>query len=1183
MLAAAPLDDTVLDAITRAADLRGYTPLQLNATQRWVIGFQDGKVPTASEVHSKLGGANLLGPTGAIPNTIVVEFPVGYNSSTAVSQMKVLTGQTFFYPLFKGVASKRDVIEDPLFPIQWHLQNTGQTGGAPGADANVIPVWNQGIFGDGVTIGVVDDGLQHIHADLNPNYLPLLSFDVNDNDLDPDPAPGDGHGTSVAGVIAGRDNNFGVRGSAPHAGIAGLRLLGAAFDDFDVSRILAYGKLQTDIYNNSWGPPDNAILNAGDTSYSIFGGPLQIFQIKDGTVVGRKGLGDVYLWAAGNGGDAALEASNNLIKADNINYDSLANNRFVIAVGGIGHDDKRAPYSERGAPLFIVAPTSDGPPNDPATISIVTTDLLGADGYTPADYTNIGPFGGPFGFGGTSSATPLVAGVVALIMQANPTLTYRDIMQILAETARQNDPTDLNWRMNGGGFHISDIYGFGAIDALASVTAAQTWTHVLPEMTVKPNPVTLKVAVPNNNIGITDRITLSQDMHIERVEVVFDATTGSRGNLRVELTSPQGTTSVLAEPHPDGGANYVNWTFSSVQQWGESTRGTWTIRVSDPVGGGNPIFNRYQLRFYGVDNYAPRATNDVFDVQEDTPTDLSVLGNDQELDGTFNLASVTIVAATTHGTAVVNTLTGKILYTPNANYFGPDSLTYTVKDNKGAISRIATVQINVISVNDVPVARNDVVSTLPLQSITINVLANDTDVDTDNQIDPATVVVVNSPSFGTVNVLPSGKIVYAPQASFNSSDTFTYTVNDTAGGTSNVATVTVNRTNLPPVALDDNPHVNKNTTSRIKILNNDSDPDGTLDKRSIVITTKPRKGTATVDKTTGEILYTPNLNFFGSDSLMYTVNDNQGSTSNVALVNITVDNSGPPAALDREFVLAVGAVRVVGVLTDSFSSGLPLTAILVTPPMHGSVQLGNDGSFSYTVGSTFKGLDRFTYKLNDGVQDSNVATVTLISAEYRYVRKLYTDLLRRDGAESEILYWVDVYKRAGRVPVVNSLLNSDEYRTLVLDATYRQLLGRNIDAVGLANLLSQMRGGVTIEQVTATIAAGAEFYTRNGSNDPGFVRGLYRDLLGRTTSPTFSEVDFWVNKLAQGASRLTVATAFIEGREYRSNVINSFYVSYLKRPVDLGGLNYWLGIMQTTKSRINVQLGVLSSEEYFKA
>ena len=190
----------------------------------------------------------------ALPNTFVIELSE-QASATDVSQYLTSLGNVdFFYPLTARQQSTRATPNDPLYPNQWHLNNTGQSGGTAGEDVNVKSVWDT-ILGTDVVIGIVDDGLQHSHPDLTSNYSAALSFDFNNNDSDPSPSSSDRHGTSVAGVAAGDGfNGIGVSGSAPDATLAGLRLISAPSTDQDEADALSYMNQDIDIYSNSWGP-----------------------------------------------------------------------------------------------------------------------------------------------------------------------------------------------------------------------------------------------------------------------------------------------------------------------------------------------------------------------------------------------------------------------------------------------------------------------------------------------------------------------------------------------------------------------------------------------------------------------------------------------------------------------------------------------------------------------------------------------------------------------------------------------------------------------------------------------------------------------------------------------------------------------------------------------------------------
>ena len=508
---------------------------------------------------------------------------------------------------FQQASSQRFIpneAQNGLFNNQWHLLNTGQNGGTVGADANVVDVWNR-YQGTGVRIAIVDSGLQWNHPDLkeniwlNPNEIPgdgidndgngyiddIRGWDFADNDNNPAPvSPDEAHGTAVAGVAAARgNNNLGVSGAAPRASLIGLRILsGSLQSDALEAKALSYMNQEIDIYNNSWGPNDN-----GKTLKTSGGLTLQALQ--SGVAKGRGGKGSIYVWAAGNG----------RTRNDNVNYDGYANSRFTVAVSAIDNNGFQSSYSEPGAPI-LVAGYSNGD-----LAGITTTDLIGADGKSPGDYTNK--------FGGTSSSAPLVSGVIALMLEANPNLTYRDVQNIIVATAKQNDSTDTDWTTNGARHHINHKYGFGVIDAKAAVAAAEDWISVggsVQETAFKSGRISVNQTIPDNNLtGITSTFVVNNPINIEWVEVVFDATHSFRGDLEVVLISPSGTESILAEKRDDQNRDYNSWRFTSARHWDEVSTGTWTLQVRDKASSYYGTLNFWELNIYGDTSRGVATTN----------------------------------------------------------------------------------------------------------------------------------------------------------------------------------------------------------------------------------------------------------------------------------------------------------------------------------------------------------------------------------------------------------------------------------------------------------------------------------------------------------------------------------------------------------------------------------------------
>lgn len=472
---------------------------------------------------------------------------------------------------FERERTVRQLPNDPSFASQWHLRNTGQGGGTVGFDLRVEPSWNftnNTGLGTGVTIGIVDGRVQQSHPDLIGNLRTDRSLWLA--------GTADTHGTAVAGIAAGfGNNNAGISGVAPRASFGGISLLEQTLTDANEALALSHhfntmvGN-QFDgihIYNNSWGPSDNGTREAA--------GPLVRAALESAANTGRNGLGNIYIWAGGNGGDV-----------DNVNYDGYANSRYTIAVGATTNAGVRASYSERGAALLVNAMGSGG------TRDIVTTT-------TGSNYTT--------SFGGTSAATPMVAGVAALMLEANPNLTWRDVQHIFVESSWRTDPTHVGWVQNGAGRFHNDFYGFGTVDATAAVNTAMTW-HNVGDAVMLTNFESVNQLVSDGSGSLNNpifgtpvlrTISITDQIRLEHVEVVFNTSGGFAGDLEVVLTSPMGTQSLLATLHPDGDA-YNNWTFMTVKNWGEMSDGDWTLRVRDGWAVDQSTWVDWRINLYGT-------------------------------------------------------------------------------------------------------------------------------------------------------------------------------------------------------------------------------------------------------------------------------------------------------------------------------------------------------------------------------------------------------------------------------------------------------------------------------------------------------------------------------------------------------------------------------------------------------
>lgn len=289
----------------------------------------------------------------------------------------------------------------------------------------------------------------------------------------------------------------------------------------------------------------------------------------------------------------------------------------------------------------------------------------------------------------------------------------------------------------------------------------------------------------------------------------------------------------------------------------------------------------------------PTAVDDLASVTEDSAANIIVvLTNDTPVGDPIDPATVAIGTPAVNGLATAN-IDGSVSYTPNPDFNGADSFTYTVRDTAGAISNAATVSVTVSPLNDNPIAVNDAFD-VAQDSInnSLDVLSNDSDVDGDT----LTITAVDATGSAGGAVTTNGTDVsYSPLAGYSGQETFSYTIADGNGGTAS-ATVTVTvipaATNQAPVAGDDYATVIRNIGAStnsviINVVTNDSDADGTVDATTVAKTSEPRKGIA-VNNGDGTFTYTPTAGKRGSDAFGYTVNDDLGATSNEATVRVDI-------------------------------------------------------------------------------------------------------------------------------------------------------------------------------------------------------------------------------------------------------------------------------------------------------
>ncbi|XP_072157227.1 furin-like protease 1, isoforms 1/1-X/2 isoform X2 [Bemisia tabaci] len=470
-----------------------------------------------------------------------------------------------------GRKSRNYYLNDPKWPQMWYL-NRGN-----GLDMNVMKAWQEGITGKGVVVTILDDGLEKDHPDLIQNYDPQASYDVNSHDDDPAPrydqVDSNRHGTRCAGEVAATANNSLCSvGIAFGASVGGVRMLDGDVTDAVEARSLSLNPQHIDIYSASWGPDDDGKTVDGP-------GDLATRAFMQGVTKGRKGKGSIFIWASGNGGR----------DHDNCNCDGYTNSIWTLSIGS-ATENGLVPWYSEACSSTLATTYSSGASHES---QIVTTDLRGT---CTSNHT------------GTSASAPLAAGICALALEANMKLTWRDMQHIVVQTARPANLKTADWAVNGVGRNVSHSFGYGLMDAGAMVELARKWQTVPEQHRCDVSmPLTVRTIPAKSYIALQHTVKKCPGVnYLEHVQAKITLNAQRRGDLRISLTSPHGTTSVLLaqRPHDSSRLGFHQWPFMTVHMWGESPIGTWKLEIHNEGRiFGRATLHEWSLLLYGTEEY----------------------------------------------------------------------------------------------------------------------------------------------------------------------------------------------------------------------------------------------------------------------------------------------------------------------------------------------------------------------------------------------------------------------------------------------------------------------------------------------------------------------------------------------------------------------------------------------------
>ena len=540
-------------------------------------------------------------PVVGIPNTFVflVSKQATQNPVKITNQLQTLPEVLAAEPNILIQQEPHYKPKDSLYPQQWYLNNNGGNQLIVGSHISVEQAWDITRGVRSVVVAMVDDSFDLNHPDFQGIGKVVAPRDLKENTFLPLPGEKEtSHGTACAGLAVAEENGTGIVGVAPGCAMMPIRTTGF-LDDKSIE----------DIFN--WVVEKGASVISCSWGASAVYFPLSIRQkaaISHAATTGRNGKGCVIVFAAGNANrpiNGTVNEQNwpkNIVKGNTNWLSGFAVHPDVIAVSASTSLNKKAAYSNWGGNISVCAPSNNAPPGmwfqetgfvytQPAIVSslfglgMLTTDQIGAAGYDAGNFTN--------NFGGTSSSTPLVAGVAALVLSANPDLTAQQVKRILQDTADKivdNDP-DPQLGIRGGTYDSnghSQWFGYGKVNAAKAVRLAQQM-GVVAKITNKQTQLknTQVVNIPDNNKqGIKSAIAIDEVFNVADIQVTVNITHDFLGDLEVYLIAPNNQR-ILLQSRTLGRRNQLKNTYTVrshpalKQLLSLPAKGNWQLQVID--------------------------------------------------------------------------------------------------------------------------------------------------------------------------------------------------------------------------------------------------------------------------------------------------------------------------------------------------------------------------------------------------------------------------------------------------------------------------------------------------------------------------------------------------------------------------------------------------------------------------